>query len=219
CPTRRSSDLVTSGTTIMFGQSGFVANPDLSGNGRVHITELCNITLATTGTSANGAVCAGNSVTITTNAISNYSWSTGATTPSIVVTPNSNTIYSLTATSPSNCTASALITVLVNTAVPTLSVATTASSTGGICPTQTVQLTASGALSYPWAGGTPLTNGVPFSPLTPSGYTVTGANGCGTSTAVTSISVHPFPTVLVSATSSSICSTQSVMLTASGNAT
>src|SRR5690606_3229285 len=44
---------VTSGTTIMFGQTGFVSNPDVSGNGRVHITERCNISLATTGTSAN----------------------------------------------------------------------------------------------------------------------------------------------------------------------
>src|SRR5690606_24968103 len=36
---------VTSGTTIMFGQPGYIPNPDLLGNGTVIITELCSISL------------------------------------------------------------------------------------------------------------------------------------------------------------------------------
>ncbi|WP_317898458.1 glycine-rich protein [Aurantibacillus circumpalustris] len=211
---------VTSATTIMFGQTGFVTNPDVNGNGRVIITELCNITLSSLTSSSINAICNGNSATLTTNAVSNYSWSTGASTSSIVVSPVSNTVYSLTATSPSNCTTSAAITITVNGSLPVLTVANTASSSGGICPTQTVMLTANGALVHNWAGGAiPVTNGVVFSPTSAVSYTVSGVNGCGTTTAVTSVSVHPFPTVNPATSASTLCAGGSVTLTATGNAT
>src|SRR5204863_5904961 len=80
---------VTSGTTIMFGQTGFVPNPTVTGNGMVIVTELCSITLYALGNtnSLSPMICAGQSATLMTNAISNYSWSTGATTSSIIVSP------------------------------------------------------------------------------------------------------------------------------------
>ncbi|WP_317897581.1 beta strand repeat-containing protein [Aurantibacillus circumpalustris] len=211
---------VTSGTTIMYGQTGYIPNPDLTGNGRVIITELCNITLLSLASSSINAICNGNSATLTTNAVSNYSWSTGASTSSIVVSPTATTLYSLTATSVSNCISSAAITITVNGSLPVLTVANTASSSGGICPTQTVMLTANGALNYSWSGGSiPVTNGVVFSPTSAVSYTVFGVNGCGTTSAVTSISVHPFPTVNPVTSSPTLCSGNSVTLTATGNAT
>jgi hypothetical protein len=191
-----------------------------TGHGKVVITELCNITVASITSSSINAICNGNSATLTTNAISNYSWSNGATTSSIVVSPTVNTVYSLTATSPSNCTASNAIMINVSGSVPVLTVANTASASGGICPTQTVQLTATGALTYSWSGGSiPVTNGVVFSPTSAINYTVSGVNGCGTTTAVTSVSVHPFPTVNPVVSSSTLCSGSSLTLTATGNAT
>jgi hypothetical protein len=106
----------------MFGQTGFVTNPDVTGNGRVLITELCSINLMTSssGTANPAVLCSGNSLTITTDAISNYSWSTGATTNSIVVAPTTNTVYSLTAMSPSNCITTANLSVIVSSGVPVL---------------------------------------------------------------------------------------------------
>ncbi|WP_317899913.1 glycine-rich protein [Aurantibacillus circumpalustris] len=211
---------VTSATTIMYGQPGFVTRPNVTGNGMVIIKELCNISLSSLTSSSINAICSGNSATLTTNAVSNYSWSTGASTSSIVVSPLSNTVYSLTATSPSNCTSSAVITITVNGSIPVLSVANTASASGGICPTKTVILTASGALTYSWSGGAiPVTNGVVFSPTSAVSYTVSGVNGCGTTTAVTSVSVHPFPTVNPVTSTSTLCAGGSVTLTATGNAT
>jgi len=69
-------------------------------------------------------------------------------------------------------------------------------------------------------GGIPtVTNGVTFGPTTASNYTVTGANGCGTATAVTSVSVHPFPTVNPAVSASTLCAGSSLTLTATGNAT
>ncbi|WP_317896715.1 T9SS type A sorting domain-containing protein [Aurantibacillus circumpalustris] len=191
-----------------------------SGHGKVVIEELCNISLSSLTSSSINAICNGNSATLTTNAVSNYSWSTGASSSSVVVSPTTTTVYTLGATSASNCTAYAAITITVNGSLPVLTVANTASSSGGICPTQTVMLTASGALVHNWAGGAiPVTNGVVFSPTSAVSYTVSGVNGCGTTTAVTSVSVHPFPTVNPATSSSTLCAGGSVTLTATGNAT
>ncbi|WP_317897579.1 glycine-rich protein [Aurantibacillus circumpalustris] len=211
---------VTNGTTVVSGQTGFVTNPDLIGNGRVLIKELCGISLSSLTSSSINAICNGNSATLTTNAVSNYSWSTGASSSSVVVSPTTTTTYSLGATSVSNCVAYAAITITVNGSLPVLTVANTASSSGGICPTQTVMLTANGALVHNWAGGAiPVTNGVVFSPTSAVSYTVSGVNGCGTTTAVTSVSVHPFPTVNPATSTSTLCAGGSVTLTATGNAT
>jgi hypothetical protein len=190
-----------------------------SGHGKVIIRELCNISLTANGPFVNNAICAGNSVTLSTNAVSNYSWSTGATSSVLVVSPNVTTTYSLAATSNSNCTAYAAITITVNGAIPNLTVVNTASSSAGICPNSTVNLLASGALTYTWAGGSQtVSNGVTFSPTLAATYTVTGANGCGNSTAVTSVSVHPLPLITPVASSGSLCSGSQLTLTAQGNA-
>ena len=202
---------VTSGTTIMFGQTGFVTNPDLAGNGRVLITELCSITLSSTTSSSINTICSGNSATLTTNAVSNYSWSTGATTSSIVVTPTATTLYSLTATSVSNCTSSSAITITVDSSLPNLVVANSAAS-GSICAGSTVALTASGATTYTWTGG--IGNGITFLPSLSSNYTVSGTNACGTTTAGTSIFINPLPTLSVN--SGTICSGISFVMNPTG---
>jgi hypothetical protein len=190
-----------------------------TGDGIVMIRELCNISLTANGPFVNNAICAGNSVTLSTNAISNYSWSTGATSSVLVVSPAVTTTYSLSATSASNCTAYSVITITVNGAIPSLTVVNTASASAGICPNSTVNLLASGALTYTWAGGTQsVSNGVTFSPTLAATYTVTGGNGCGTSSAATSVSVHPLPVVTPVASSGSLCSGSSLTLTAQGNA-
>jgi len=184
---------VTSGTTAMFGQTVYVVNPDVTGNGRVIITELCNISLMpSTSNTINPSICNGQSVTFTTNAVSNFSWSTGATTSSITVSPSVTTVYTLTATSASNCIATRIMTITVSGGLPNLSVT---SSTNQACLGQTTTLTASGALTYTWSGN--VTNGVGFAPTATNSYTVTGQNGCGTATAVTSISVAPLAVSIV----------------------
>ena len=205
---------VTSGTTIMFGQAGFVNNPDVTGNGLVIIKELCSISLvASTANSLNPSICSGQSLTLTTNAVSNYSWSTGATTSSLVVSPTINTVYSLSATSPSNCNSSANITVVVSGGQPTLSVV---SSTNQTCLGKTATLTASGAVTYTWTNG--VTNGISFFPQSTNTYTVTGENGCGTVTAVSTITVSPLALSVVSS-NSVVCTNKTATLAATAAAT
>ena len=185
-----------------------------TGDGKVIITELCNISLtASTTNSLNPSICSGQSLTLTTNAVSNYSWSTGASTQSIVVSPTSTTVYSLSATSISACTAYANMTVIVSGGQPTLSVV---SSTNQTCLGKTATLTASGALTYTWTNG--VTNGVSFFPQSTNTYTVTGENGCGTVTAVSTITVSPLALSVVSS-NSVVCTNKTATLAATAAAT
>lgn len=172
-----------------------------NGNGRVVITELCSISLtaASSSTPAN-SICSGSSVTLTTNAVSNYNWSNGNTTSSsIVVTPTATTTYSLSGTSAAACTAFAFITVTVSGSAPVLTVAQT---TNNICLGQAVTFTASGALTYTWSGG--ITNAVAFTPTSTSVYTVSGQNGCGTTIATASVTISPLAVSAIT-TSSVLC--------------
>src|SRR6185436_11465588 len=97
------------------------------------------------------------------------------------------------------CLATSVLTVNVNGSQPTLSVV---SSTPSTCLGKTATLTASGALTYTWTNG--VTNGVSFYPSTTTTYTVSGQNGCGITTAVSTISVNPLPITVVS-TNSVVC--------------
>lgn len=186
-----------------------------SGHGKVIIAELCNISLTASGTySLAPSICVGQSVTLTTNAVSNYAWSNGnTTTNSIVVSPTSTTVYTLSAMSVSNCIAVKSITVIVNGGQPTLSVI---SSTNQTCLGKTATLTASGAVNYTWTNG--VTNGVSFYPSTTTTYTVSGENGCGIVTAVSTISVSPLPVSVVS-TATAVCVNKTATLTVTAPAT
>ncbi|MDI1355684.1 MAG: T9SS type A sorting domain-containing protein [bacterium] len=154
--------------------------------GRAVISGLCNVGVYGVGSnSVAPAICNGSSITLTTNAVSSYTWSNGNTTnTTIVVTPSVTTTYSIIGTSSANCVASGSITVIVNPGVPVLSIS---NPSNAICLGRTVSLTATGALSYTWSGG--VVNGQTFTPVSTQNYTVTGQNGCGITTAVTTITV------------------------------
>lgn len=192
---------VPNASTIVFGTTGFITNPDPTGNGRIIITSLCNITLSSSSpNSLNPSICAGQSLTLTTNAASNYTWSTGGTTTtSIVVNPTVSTTYSVIGTSTANCQASNNISVTVNSGLPAMAISNPSNS---VCSGRSVVLTATGALTYTWSGG--VQNGQPFTPASTATYVVTGQNGCGTSTAATAVTVSPLQ-VAVSANPPSLC--------------
>ncbi len=158
------------------------------GQGRVVITELCNVRITSSGTnSLNPSICAGTSLTLTTNAVSGYSWSTGNTTNSvIVVSPSVSTVITVLGTSSLACQALGSISVTVSNALPSLTVVT---GQNPICPGASSSLSATGAVTYTWSGG--IINGQVVSPVTTTNYTVTGQNGCGTSSTVRTITVTP----------------------------
>jgi len=167
---------------------------------------------------SSNSICLGAVVTLTAGNVISYTWTPGGSNAtSQTVAPTSNTSYTVQGTNTLGCISTAILGVTVDPGLPVLTVVNTASSTGGICPTRTVQLTASGATSHTWTGN--VVNGVPFAPPLPSTYIVTGINACGTTTASTSVSVHPLPNVTAVAGQPSVCSGNPVSLTGVGNAT
>lgn len=202
---------VTSGTMIMFGQPGFTLNPNVSGNGRVVITDLCNITLSApaANNSLRPSICAGQSLTLTTTAVGNYLWSTGATSSSLVVSPTSSTVYTLTALSSLNCITTRTISIIVNSSLPVLTIS---NPNNNICLGKVIALSASGAITYTWANPG-VVNGQTFAPTSTALYSVTGQNGCGTATAVTLVAVSPIA-VSAQASPTLICAGTAATLTA-----
>ncbi len=185
---------------------------NVTGHGQVVITYAFNGSLVSASVSP-FAICNGGSANISASGASTYTWSTGSNANSILVSPPTTQNYTVAGTNSIGCVSSAVITVTVNSGLPTLSIN---SSTNSVCPTNTVVLTASGAINYTWTGG--ITNGVPFSPLVTTAYTVSGQNGCGTSTALTTITVTPLPVVAITS-SSVVCSGNTATLSVGGAST
>lgn len=127
----------------------------------------------------NGAICKGETDTLTVSGASSYLWNTGDTNPVLYVSPLSSTTYSVTGTIGS-CSASYNLLVTVKS-VPNVYIISK-----NICKGQTDTLTAIGANSYLWNNGSssPV---IYVSPDTTTSYTVvgTGNNGCKKSYTVT----------------------------------
>jgi hypothetical protein len=159
-------------------------------------------------------LCSGNSLTLSTNATSNYTWSNGNSTSTLItLAPTISTTYSLTATNSLNCVSVSTIAITVNSTVPNPSVAVAQST---ICPGMSTSFTASGAPNFTWSGG--ITNGQPFTPTTTTAYTLQASNGCGTSNSVYTITVAPLQ-VSTSVNNTFVCSGSTCALTASAPVT
>lgn len=166
--------------------------------------------------------CAGGSVLLTSSVTGgcaplSYSWSDGTNVVStdLNYTASTNGSYTLTVTdNASQTAASNTIAVVVNTP-STVSVTPT---TGLICGTGSVELTASGAVSYTWspASGLSATTGdvVTASPTVTTTYTATGtdANNC-TNTASATITYSVVPTVTAASSLPTVCAGSAVDLT------
>ncbi len=157
------------------------------------------------------SICDGQTVSLTANGATTYSWTGGlsgnpATTPAL----NSTTTYTVTGTT-NGCTGTAVATVTVKPN-PIVTV-----NSPSICDGQTTSLTANGATTYSWTGGLSGNPATIPSLNSTTTYTVTGTtNGC-TGTASATVTVKPNPTVTVN--SPSICNGQVASLTANGAAT
>ena len=121
------------------GPSGFssnLQNPSIpnvttsnAGTYNITITDAksCTLTASTSVTintnptasiSGTNTICAGSSTTLTASGGGTYLWSTGATTTAVTVSPGSSTVYTVTVTNASGCTAiSSPFSVIVNTPV------------------------------------------------------------------------------------------------------
>lgn len=160
----------------------------------------------------NTLLCAGGTATININGASSYTWSTGENTNDIIVSPSSNTTYSVIGTTGS-CSSAAMVTISVSNSI----VVTANASSPAICSGDNVSLFGSGASTYVWTGG--VTDGVSFSPSSTDTYTVIGTAGTCSNSAVVTVTVNSLPTLNVISTNSVLCSGQTATLSVTGAST
>lgn len=154
-----------------------------------------------------GAICPGQSFTMSPSGASTFTFSSG----SAVVSPTTSSSYSVTGTSSLGCVSSvaAVSNVTVNTN-PTISV-----NSGGICIGQNFTMSPSGASTYTFSSGSAV-----VTPTINSSYSVTGTSAAGCTAvaqAISNVTVNSLPTISVN--SGSICSGQNFTMSPSGAST
>jgi len=158
-------------------------------------------------------VCPGAPVVLTATGGVSYEWSTTQTGGSITVNPTTATTYTVTGTDANGCENTATVSITVNP-LPTIQIIADDNS---ICEGASTILTASGGDSYVWSTEETTTS-ITVNPTNTTTYTVTGtdANGC-VNTAEVIVTVNPLPQLMLTADNTTICSGQSVTLTASSD--
>ena len=155
------------------------------------------------------SICENTSTTLTAYGGTVYLWSTGATTQSITVSPNTTTTYSVEVSDGIN-TDTDDVTVTVNPN-PTANAGTDVTISEG----ENTTLSASGGNSYVWSTGE-TTQSIIVAPTSTTTYTVvTILNGCEDSDDVV-VNVETEQVVADAGADVDICESDSVTLTASG---
>ncbi len=159
-------------------------------------------------------ICLGSTTTLTAGGGLSYMWSTGSTDSTFTITPTVTTTYSVVIAT-AGCNKDTSIKVTVDPAINL----TVSPTSPGACASGSVTLTASGANTYTWVPNTGLSCYTCASPVaTPTAttvYTITGtANGCS-SVITDTVKVFTVPVITVSSSPDSICTGDSVQLTAS----
>ncbi|MBI4645412.1 MAG: gliding motility-associated C-terminal domain-containing protein [Bacteroidia bacterium] len=154
-------------------------------------------------------ICTGSAITLSAGSGDSYSWSQGSLTQSITVTPVVTTIYSVTVTT-NGCSSSDAVTITVNS-TPSAD----AGPNQSVCQGASVTLTATGGTSYLWS--TQATNAsINVSPLQTTTYYVTITQNNCTGTDSVTVTVGAAVNPVITALPSTICESQSSVLTATG---
>jgi hypothetical protein len=201
------SATVTPVTTTSYSVIGEDANGCVSPPAIATVT-VSNVNLTITG---NTGVCLGETTTLTVSGANTYTWDSGTTTSSIVITPTATVVYTINATNADGCSNSETVTVN-SFSLPIVSISPASPM---VCVNSPVSFTATGANSYLWNGTTSGSSAV-FTPAANSTYTVIGtsSDGC-TSTATVAVVTYSLPVIGISP-SLTVCPLASTSFTASG---
>jgi hypothetical protein len=163
---------------------------------------------------APASICAGNSATLNVSGAQSYLWQPGNIAGNILVdTPAASTTYTAAGTSTAGCVSSSMVTVAV---APNPTVLIT-SPTNTLCSGNSAVLGASGAQGYTWSPGNLVGSTATIAPAQSVTYTVTGLTGNCYASNTMAIQVFTVPIISVSG-QPSVCSGQSVSLSATGSA-
>lgn len=178
------------------------------GDGMVVITKLCNVNIS----ASTNPICDGGSAVLSTDAVGNILWSTGSTSSSITVAPNTTTTYSVSGSAITGCTTSVLLTVTVNP-LPSLSAVV---NPAVLCVGKTATMTASGANTYTWSTSA-FTQTATANPVITTTYSLSGTNGYGcVNSNVVIVTVNT--NALGISSNTSVCTGNHVNLSANGAA-
>jgi len=174
-----------------------------------NLTVNPNPTVSISGASG---ICTGQNASLTANGATTYTWSTGSNSASIITTPTANTTYTLTGSTPQGCLSftTQLVTVQLS-----LSVSIAGPTT--ICYGQAANLSGLGGVTYTWNTGATTATVAPTLTTTTT-FSLIGASGTCSNTAIKTISVNPNPTVTITGTNA-ICAGGSTSLTVNGATT
>ncbi len=165
-----------------------------------------NVTISGTNT-----VCAGSTLSQTVTGASSYTWSTGANTNTVLLSPTSNTVYTVTGSDAVGCTGTATTSITVNP-LPVLTV----TGNTAICIGASINATVSGASTYTWSTGANTTT-LQTSPVTNTSYAVSGTDGNAcTGSATLSIQVNALPSLTVNSSQPSLCVNETASLSVTG---
>ena len=154
-------------------------------------------------------ICTGQSASLTASGAATYSWNTGSTSTSIVATPAVNTSYTVTGVSLLGCstTTTQLVTVQASLSI-------SVAGPTAVCNGQAANLSGLGGVTYTWNTGATTATIAPTITTTTT-FSVLGASGTCSNTAIFTVAVNQNPTVTITG-STSICVGRSASLTASG---
>ncbi len=159
---------------------------------------------------SSGKICIGESDTISISGGTGYKWSNGDTTSTIIVSPISNTNYTVLVYG-TLCSIHDSTSVLVFP-YPLPSISTMQS----ICSGQSANLLASGGSAYLWSTGSTISS-ISVTPLTSTIYSVIVSNGyCSTSDSVTVV-VNPLPNATVCCDTSIIPGSKVQLISSGGD--
>lgn len=222
--TKNNQPVSNATTNVLVATQSGTYQVEVTANGCSKKSNVTNVTvnpLPVPVASNDTTICSADTVNLFVSGGTSYQWFNGSTNTTIPVFPTNTTTYGVTVTNSFGCSASE--SVIVSTiARPTANISPAGSI--AICSGQTTTLTASTGTgySYQWLEGTTMLNGAHNSTLTASSsgnYSViVTANGCPKKSNTVAVTVNPLPVVTVS-NDTTICSGNSVMLTANGGAT
>lgn len=186
-----------------------IVNGSCNTNPSITVTVTSSVNASISG---NTTICSGQTSTLTASGSGNYVWSTGATTSSILVSPTTNTTYSVTS-SVGSCTDNASATVSVFSPPTTI----VSGSAASICNGNSTILTASSGNQYLWSTGATSSSIIVY-PNANATYsaTVTNSNGCSYTG---SMIVYVTTTTANISGNTTICYGNSSTLNASGGTT
>jgi len=182
-------------SVIITSAAGCVSNPSAPLALTVNQPPVANVAL-----NGPASFCQGGSVVLTASGGTSYNWSNSVSGATNTITTSGT--YTATVTNAAGCsTVSAPVTVDV---LPAPAASITANGPTSFCDGGSVILSANGSGAYTWSNGSTASS-IAVNNSGSFTYTVTGANGCTTTTAPTAVAVTPLPVVAAITGANTVC--------------